>query len=225
MRLEIASNKAVKYACLNFHYSKTVPAICNGYSVFNENNEWCGVVLFNRGAVSSAKQYGLKNGQVAELIRMALNGKQSVTSKVLSTSIKLFTKHNPNVKLLVSFADEEMNHKGTIYQATNWTFTGSYKTGDVYKDKNGKKIHPRRITKSGYVKGFEGKIDKCLKLEDVVKTKGVDKHKYIYPLDKTLIPLCKSLSKPYPKQAQEVNKDKHDASCIEIGGSNPTLAL
>jgi hypothetical protein len=147
MRLEIASNKAVKYACLNFHYSKTVPAICNGYSVFNENNEWCGVVLFNRGAVSSAKQYGLKNGQVAELIRMALNGKQSVTSKVLSTSIKLFTKHNPNVKLLVSFADEEMNHKGTIYQATNWTFTGSYKTGDVYKDKNGKSFNPMLVNR------------------------------------------------------------------------------
>ena len=44
-------------------------------------------------------------------------------------------------------------------------------------------------------------------------------------LNKTLIPLCKSLSKPYPKNAQEVNKDKHDATCIEIGGSNPTLAL
>jgi len=203
MRLEIASYKAIKYACLNFHYAKSVPAICNGYSVFNSLNEWCGVVLFNRGAVSSAKQYGLKNGQVAELIRMALNGKQTITSQVLSMSIKLFLKHNPNVKLLVSFADEEMNHKGTIYQATNWIFTGSYKTGDVYKDKNGKKIHPRRITKSGYVKGFEGKIDKCLKLEDVIKTKGVDKHKYIYPLDKSLIPLCKSLSKPYPKKITE----------------------
>ena len=54
------------------------------------------------------------------------------------------------------------------------------------------------------------------------------KRKYIYPLDKTLIPLCKSLSKPYPKkeqQAQEVNQDKRSASSTEIGGSNPTLAL
>jgi hypothetical protein len=225
MRLEIASHKAIKYACLNFHYSKSVPAICNGYSVFNDNNEWCGVVLFNRGAISSAKQYGLKNGQVSELIRMALNGKQKHTSKVLSKSIKLFTKHNPNVKLLVSFADEEMNHKGIIYQATNWIFTGSYKTGDVYKDKKGKKIHSRRITKTGYVKGFEGKVDKCFKLEDVIKTKGVNKHKYIYPLDKKLIPLCKSLSKPYPKQASEVNMDKHGISNTEIGGSIPTHSL
>jgi hypothetical protein len=54
-------------------------------------------------------------------------------------------------------------------------------------------------------------------------TKG--KIKYIYPLNKTLIPLCKSLSKPYPKNAQEVNVDKHGAACSEIGGSSPTLAL
>jgi len=51
------------------------------------------------------------------------------------------------------------------------------------------------------------------------------KRKYLYPLDKTLLPLCKSLSKPYPKKAQEVNEDKRDASSIEIGGSNPTFAL
>jgi hypothetical protein len=225
MRLEIALNKAIKYACLNFHYSKTVPAICNGYSIFNEKNEWCGVILFNRGAISSAKQYGFKNGQVAELIRMALNGKQSKTSKILSIAIKLFSKHNPNVKLLVSFADEEMNHKGTIYQATNWIFTGSYKTGDIYKDINGKKVHPRRITKSGFVKGFNGKIDKCLKLENVIKIKGVDKHKYIYPLNKNLIPLCKSLSKPYPKQAVEVHKLNSSNTFEKVGGANPTQPL
>ena len=40
MRLEIASKKAVQYACLNFHYSKVVPAQYLGYSVFNNNNEW-----------------------------------------------------------------------------------------------------------------------------------------------------------------------------------------
>ena len=36
MRLEIASNKAIKYACLNFHYSKSVPVNTFGYSVFNK---------------------------------------------------------------------------------------------------------------------------------------------------------------------------------------------
>jgi hypothetical protein len=30
------------------------------------------------------------------------------------------------------------------------------------------------------------------------------KRKYIYPLDKSLVPLCQSLAKPYPKNASEV---------------------
>ena len=200
MRIEIASNKAIRYSCLNYHYSKTVPAICYGYSVFNNLNEWCGCILFNRGAVSSAKQYGFKNGEVAELIRMALNGKQESTSKCLSISIKMFHKDNPLVKLLVSFADEEQNHKGIIYQATNWVYIDSYNTGNIYINKlTGKKVHPRRITKTGYVKGFNNKIDKCLTYDDVIMLKSKEKHKYIYPLCEETKQLCKTLSKEYIK--------------------------
>lgn len=38
MRLEIASHKAAKYSCENFHYSKVLPAHYLGYSVFNNKN-------------------------------------------------------------------------------------------------------------------------------------------------------------------------------------------
>ena len=48
MRLELASNKAIKYSCLNFHYAKSVPVNTFAYSVFNDNNEWCGCVVFGR---------------------------------------------------------------------------------------------------------------------------------------------------------------------------------
>ena len=50
MRLEKASNKAIKFACLNYHYAKAVPTYSIGYSVFNNNNDFCGVVLFGGGA-------------------------------------------------------------------------------------------------------------------------------------------------------------------------------
>ena len=61
MRLEIASNKAIKYACMNFHYAKAVPVNTFGYSVFNDNNEWCGVILYGTGArpnIVTGKQIG-----------------------------------------------------------------------------------------------------------------------------------------------------------------------
>ena len=49
MRLEKASYQASKYACLHFHYAHAVPQARLGYSVFNSDGEWCGVILFLNG--------------------------------------------------------------------------------------------------------------------------------------------------------------------------------
>jgi hypothetical protein len=196
MRLEKASFKAIKYACLNFHYSKTVPVNTFGYCVFNNNNEWCGVALFGTGASPQiGKQYNLKQGQVIEFVRMALNGKQSKTSEVLGIAIRLIKKDLPLVKIIVSYADQEQGHNGVIYQATNWYYLGEVKSPPIIEGKHNKSMG-----------GSIGAARKILGREPIVYFPK-PKHKYIYPLDKSLIPLCKSLSKEYPKkeiQAQEV---------------------
>jgi hypothetical protein len=60
MRLEKASHKAIKYACMNFHYAKAVPVNVLGFSVFNQKNEWCGCILYGSGANNNMpKPYGL----------------------------------------------------------------------------------------------------------------------------------------------------------------------
>jgi hypothetical protein len=221
MRLEIASHKAIRYACLNFHYAQAVPNVGLAYNVFNNKNEWCGVICYGIGATNNiAEPYKLKQGEVIELVRMALNGKQESTTKAMSISLRLLKKNAPNVKLIVSYADSEQNHFGTIYQATNWFYTG-YST-DTNLIVNGERKHRRTLgSKYGTCSAVELR-KKGFNVE-VLKTKP--KWKYIYPVDKSLLSLCRSLSKPYPKKAQEVNEDKRGTSSIEIGGSNPTLAL
>ena len=85
MRLEKASLKAINYSCRNFHYSKSVPVNPFAFSVFNNKNEWCGCILYSAGAINNiGKPYGLRSGEIIELTRMALNGKQESTSKALS---------------------------------------------------------------------------------------------------------------------------------------------
>ena len=222
MRLERASYKAIKYACLNFHYAKAVPYASVGYSVFNEKNEWCGVVLFNRGSRNGGKPYDLKIGQFAELIRVALNGKQETTSKVVSMAVKLFRKHNKACKMLISYADTGQEHKGTIYQAMNWFYEGEIKPSrPFFMDENGKMIHSRTAAKmkeAGKIKHYD---------DGLTRITNTNKHRYIYPLDKSLVPLCKSLAKPYPKkQAQEVLQAAHLATSQEEGfDSTPALKL
>lgn len=199
MRLEIASSKAIRYSCTNFHYSKSVPNVGLGFSVFNDLNEWCGCICYGIGATNNiASPYGLKQGQVIELLRMALNGKQESTTKALAISIRLVSKKNPNVKLLVSYADSEQGHIGTIYKATNWIYTGY--SVDTNLIVNGKREH-RRTLGSRYGTCSAEKIKMMGFKVEILKTKP--KWKYIYPLDKKLIPLCNSLSKEYPKK--EIN--------------------
>jgi hypothetical protein len=203
MRLEIASSKAIRYACLKFHYAKSMPVNTFGYSVFNDDNEWCGVILYGTGATPNiGSQYNLNQGQVVELVRMALNGKQKSTSQAMAISIRLLIKKLPLVKLIVSYADIDQNHFGTIYQAANWYFVGSCnentRTGFII---NGKKVHNKSLHGMGKEQSLKG-----AKSIDPNATEYISKgkRKYIYPLDKSLVPLCQSLAKPYPKNASEV---------------------
>lgn len=200
MRLEKASWKAIKYACLKFHYARRLPAQpMVGYSVFNSKEEWCGVVIFNNGMGNIEKPYNLKKGQVSELVRVALNGKQQTTTKVVATAVRLFKKSTPLVKLLVSYADSDKNHKGIIYQAMNWFFISSHRTSDQYIDpKTGQDIHSRSHSRTGYKKQF-GTIKKVKKTGLLIRIRKGVKHKYIYPLTKDMRKYCKSISNPYPK--------------------------
>lgn len=198
MRLEKASGPAIRYACLNFHYSKAVPQIRLGYSVFNDNNEWCGVILYSNGANPRiAKEYGLVQGQVIELVRVALNGKQETTSQTLGKSLQLLKKDAPAVKLVVSFADRNQNHIGTIYQATNWLYIDerSSERGIMLK---GKLTHRRSVGKKYGNSGIEWIKQNVDKNAHIVK--GETKIKYVFVLDRKLFPAIKEISKPYPKK-------------------------
>lgn len=201
MRLEKASYKAVKYSCMNYHYAKRVPAQpMTAFSVFNDENEFCGCVVFNIGIGNISKPYNLHNGEVCELVRVALNGKQNETSKAVSIAVRLFKKINPLCKLLVSYADSDQNHNGTIYQAMNWYYVSSHKTGDKYiNPKTGKDVHSRSHSPKGYNIQF-GTVKKVLNTNDLIRVKTGVKHKYILPIDKSLIPMCKQLSKRYPNK-------------------------
>ncbi len=197
MILKRASHKAVKYAIMNWHYSKSIPVVTLAYAVFNDKNEWCGVICFGTGSVNNiARPFGLQQGQVIELLRVALNGKQESTSKAVSLSLKLLKKECPLVKLIISYADTDQGHIGIIYQATNWYYIKSSIDSNIIV--NGKRMHRRSIGSLYGTNSIKKLIEMGFDCERII-TKP--KHKYIYPVDKKMTELCKSMSKPYPKQA------------------------
>lgn len=201
MRLALATYQAVKYACMNFHYAESVPATRCSYSVYNNAGEWCGCIVFSPGSNRYiGRSYGLVQGQVCELVRMALNGKQESTSKALAIALKLLKKDNPLIRLVVSYADCDQEHAGTIYQATNWTYAGKVElNGGTPKYRLlGRIRHGRSIA----ARGWKQQID-WLRLHidpsaQLVYTKG--KHKYLYPFTKDMQAKCKSIAQPYFKK-------------------------
>lgn len=230
MRLDYASPKAVKYACMNFHYAKAVPVNTLGYNVYNDDNEWCGVVLFGTGANNNiGKEYHLSQGQVLELVRVALNGKQSCTSQVLAMALKKLRKDCPLCKLVVSYADVDQSHLGTIYQATNWLYVGTsmQNTHDSSWIIKGKRYHGRVI--SDWVRLMGGL--KGLSREQFLKkyydrnatpftTKG--KHKYLMPMYKKIRKLIEPLRKPYPKNGDWKKIDRSQFIKKIKDGTNDT---
>lgn len=199
IELRNASAKAIRFACLNFHYSKAVPSSSYSYNVY-EDGEWCGVVLFGCGATPNiGKPFGLIQGEIVELVRVALNGKQHTTSEVVAASLKRLHKDAPQIKMVVSFADADQNHVGTIYQATNWIYLGRTNEGDRSAFIiNGKKTHPRTIGSAGGVQSLDW-IKKNLDPNATeFKTKG--KEKYIFCFDKKLRKQWSNKAKPYPKK-------------------------
>lgn len=149
MRLTKANKQAIRFACLKFHYAKSVPVNTCGYNVYNDADEWCGVVLFGTGANNFiGKPYNLCQGECVELVRVALNGKQEHTSQAVSMALKRLHVDCPLVRLVVSYADCDQSHIGTIYQATNWIFVGTNLENqyDASWMVNGKRVHGRMIS-------------------------------------------------------------------------------
>lgn len=188
MRLTKANSKAIKKACIDFHYAKSVPTVQYAYNVYNDNNEWCGVILYGGGANNNlAKSFNLHNGEILELERVALNGKQEKTSKAVALSLKLLKKENPIVKIIVSYSDHRQKHVGTIYQATNWLYMGKTITSDTQYYYKGKWTHERTINSKRNKEELKQKLP---------KRENSNKFKYIYVFDK-------ELKKEYEKQKQK----------------------
>lgn len=213
MRLTKATSQAIRYACLHYHYSKSVPANPIGYNVYNDADEWCGVILYAVGATPNiGKPYNLLTGGVLELVRVALNGKQEFTSKAVSLSLKQLKKDVPQCRLVVSYADVDQNHLGTIYQATNWIYEGLSK-GDTYFIVNGRKTHRKSI--SSRIVTIDGKRVHCPSTLEAVQRffdpdatvfRSAGKRKYLMPMDKKMRKQVSALASPYPKKDENWTK-------------------
>ena len=214
MRIARANTKAVEFACKNFHYSQSVPAVQYAYNVYNEQEEWCGCIVYGGGANNNlAQTFGLNSGEVLELERVALNGKQEQTSKAVSLTLKQLHKDNPLCKIVVSYSDHRQKHLGTIYQATNWIYLGLTITSDTQYFYKGKWTHERSIN---------ARPDRDHLKAILPKRENSNKFKYVFVFDKKQRKEFMKLALPYPKDKDLTTCEMQVKERIKSCGSSST---
>ena len=143
-------DKIQNYQCkdwlLNKHYAKRMCSISYAFGLFDNANILVGVITFGMPPSSTlaesicGKQY---KDYVLELNRLVVN--EGLPRNTLSFFVSNAIKMLPSNKIIVSFADANMNHNGYIYQATNFIYTGTSSNTSKLIDKFGKEFHFRNI--------------------------------------------------------------------------------
>jgi len=203
LRIDWATHAAVKYACENWHYSKSVPVPPLVKIGAWEFGKYIGAVIFSRGANNNLlKPFGLAQVEGCELTRIALGAHKAPVSRIVRLAVLFLKAKSPTLKLIVSFADPSEGHHGGIYQAGNWVYTGRQPETVEYIAPDGKQWHGRMVSKDGKIK-VQGIYRKCWRIDQCVPVSKPGKHRYLMPLDAEMRLRILPLSKPYPKRDKQ----------------------
>lgn len=201
LKVDWATHEAAKYACENWHYSGCIPKSKLSKVGVWEQGQFVGVVIFGYGATAAlGKPYNLSMQQCCELVRIALQKHKTPVSRIIAISLKFLKRQCPNLRLVVSFADQTQGHHGGIYQATNWIYAGVTSPAIFFRDPSGKLWHPRRASRSP-------NPQKHLVTSAWKEERQEGKHRYLMPLDKEMRKRILPLSRPYPKRASSETSD------------------
>jgi hypothetical protein len=233
LKLDWCSHEAAKYACEKWHYSRCYPRGKSAKVGVWEDGQFTGVVIYADSPNKDiGRVYGLKYGEVTELMRVALSSHAAPVTRIVAISLTLLQNEFPSLRLVVSFADPEQGHHGGIYQGGNWVYAGRTQPADEYIVA-GRRMHGKslRQTRSTHPRGAipaSNVLEWARKVIDpnARKVDGSSKHRYLMPLDDDMRKRIEPLRKPYPKRPRAAGVDS-DTPGVQPGegGATPTAAL
>lgn len=140
---------------------------------------------------------------MCELNRMWIDDElgHNAESILISTSIKMLRRIDPNLVAIQSFADGRLGC-GTIYKASNFQYYGFHITKFLRNVRSGEMVHEQIFTDSTCPKCFlRANVGMLLGDFEIFEVKT---YRYIYPLDKRFH--FKKPQKPYPAYDKGMKK-------------------
>lgn len=227
LKLDWCSHEAAVYATTHWHYSGSMPCSKTVKVGAWEDGRFIGAIVFAYGAQRHlGKMFGLRMQECVELCRVALTTHRTPVTRIVSIALRMLKQLCPGLRAVVSYADCDHGHVGSIYAGGGWVYLGLVEQGGgTAKFRiHGKVCHGRTVGSkwgigSQNVAWLRKHVDPKA---DVVYTLG--KHKYVIGLDDEMRRQLRPLHKPYPKRAGSA-----DGGTAGIqpagGGSTPTPAL
>ena len=205
-KIKEIGNKEARDIVINNHYLHRARPATNSFGLF-EGDELIGVILYSSPASPNVcrgicGEEEIKN--VLELSRLWIkdDSMKNAESFLIANTIKLL-KHD----IIISYSEPEHNHRGIVYQASNFIYVGlsAIRTDFVIKGMENK--HQRSIEgNTQQLKDLHGK-------DNVKVVARPRKHRYIYfncskAKRKYLLSKLKYTIQPYPKEGDIIDKPK-----------------
>lgn len=215
-----------KEMIVNNHYSHkwNISFGVYNFGIFHadEPDRCLGVAVYGYMKNKNARIFSHPNPKawMCELNRMWIDDElgHNAESILISVSIKLLRRIDPNLVAVQSFADGRLGC-GTIYKASNFQYYGFHLTKFLRNVRSGEMVHEQIFTNSAKPSGFlRSNVGMLLGDFEIYEVKT---YRYIYPLDKRF--RFRSPQKPYPAYDKGMKKTewKRDRAkmierCIEL---------
>lgn len=172
------------------HYSGSINGVMATHCFkLVKDGEIVGAMLYGSlGMANAWKKYADSPQEVIELRRLCLIDETPSNSEsfFIGQTLK-WLKQNTTIKTVVSYADPNYGHAGTIYKATNFEHIGMTSRGKVIWH-DGKKYHDKAIrTKyKGELKPFAARLKAALEAGEAYYDTQEPKHIYVKQLRKSM---------------------------------------
>lgn len=214
--VKVITNELAKTIILQYEWLKTMPPAAFLSTGLFIDGELAGVEVFV--SAKAGGHYTYLKEQATVLARGACVhwAPKWANSYLVSKSLKILRDYyEGEPRYVLAYSDWEAGELGTIYQATNWTYTGHRKVPE-WRDKNGKRYDQNRHR--DLAKKYDKDYKKTKKLNkkyvDMVYQQLLDKGfyrshtyrgRYVYVIGykgkekSRLLKKLNTVKKPYPK--------------------------
>ncbi len=188
-----------KQIVIRNHYLHSFPGgtqLCFG--VFSENR-LTGALTFGVGPTNAHRLVNdAEPRECLTLSRLWLNDDlpKNSESRVIGLTLRAIRSHT-DVKFVLSYADPAQGHRGTIYQAANWVYTGLSEAIPLYDIGDGIPRHSRTFSHAIGSHSKRYLADNGITVREIPQSA---KHRYVYFIEKRWRTRLCVPELPYPKK-------------------------